>query len=154
MNTQTPIDGYITMLVPEADVPEAAKIFRALDPDLGGIESFGPPNKEGLCLASMPASAERILLFKKLEESPEDFKDFVQRDYEARWKLTEEQQVEVDKNAVLKAKLEPIKAESYSKLALSSFYADISVEELKKGGYDATPKVLLEADVKEVVVKG
>ena len=111
------------MLVPVAEVPQASKIFQALDPDTGGILSFGPPDKKGMCYASMPCTEEDALHFDKMMAEPAELEAYIEADYEKRWKPTEEVIAAATKDPKL---AEQIRKVDYSKLEAMKATADIT----------------------------
>lgn len=111
------------MLVPVAEVPQASKIFQALDPDTGGIYSFGPPDKKGMCYASMPCTEEDALHFDKMMAEPAELEAYIEADYEKRWKPTEEVIAAATKDPKL---AEQIRKVNYSKLEAMKAVADIT----------------------------
>lgn len=111
------------MLVPAAEVPQASKIFQALDPDVGGILSFGPPDKKGMCYASMPCTEEDALRFDKMMAEPAELEAYIEADYEKRWKPTEEVIAAATKDPKL---AEQIRKVDYSRLEAMKAVADIT----------------------------
>ena len=144
---------HITMLVPVAEVPQASKIFQALDPDWGGIHSFGPPDKKGMCYASMPCTEEDALRFDKMMAEPAELEAYIEADYEKRWKPTEEVAVAATKDPKL---AEQIRKVDYSKLEAMKAAADITTvdKETVLAKRDAVIAVVDIGVIEEAPVKG
>ena len=144
------ITHSITMLVPEASVKEAAKIFQALDPDVGGIHSFGPPDKKGMCYASMPCSEELALQFDKMMAEPAKLEEFVNADYDKRWKPTEETKVAISKDLLLKERYARL---DYAKVPSLKAVADITTIDKEAILLKYDPVILKEEVVKEEIIQ-
>jgi hypothetical protein len=84
------LDGRISVVVPEAYINEAAKVMQAFDFDTGGFYSFTGPTEDGLYYASMPADEEMEALFNRIWDKPGQLTNFVQEDYDARHKPSDE----------------------------------------------------------------
>ena len=141
------------MLVPVAEVPQASKIFQALDPDTGGILSFGPPDKKGMCYASMPCTEEDAMRFDKMMAEPAELEAYIEADYEKRWKPTEEAVAAATKDPKL---AEQIRKVDYSKLEAMKAVADITTVD-KETILAKRDPVIVAADVgviEEAPVKG
>lgn len=128
----------ITMVVKKENLEAAKKLFRALDPDRGGYESFGTEMKNGSFMASMPASPELISLFKDLLANEDKMQAYLQEDFEKRWKPTDEEKEAAKTNPILAEKQkiatkEELAASFSTALIDSQSFKEVVEEKAKEG---------------------
>lgn len=104
----TDSETHITMIVTKEQLPAAQRIFRALDPDIGGWNSFGTELADGTFMASMPVTEAQRKLYKELLADSNKLEEFVKKDYDKRWTPTASEKLD--------AKTDLVKAEFQKEL--------------------------------------
>lgn len=143
------MDGFITMVVGDAEIDAARLLMQAIDPDMGGYNSFSPRTKDGLYFCSMPASEERMKLFEELMADAKKMQEFIARDLNTRFIVPEYLKESMEADPVRKKSLiKPVEAE----LTAMKDIAVISKEPIKD--FETWVDIRITPTEEELAVKG
>lgn len=129
---KTDSETHITMIVTKEQLPAAQRIFRALDPDTGGWNSFGTELADGTFMASMPVTEAQRKLYKELLADSNKLEEFVKKDYDKRWTPTESEKLD-EKTDLIKAEFQKeLTKEEIASLTILTSVDMKSFEEVKE----------------------